>query len=425
MPINVLIVAGERFHRKILVNLLGQLDYSEFEILEAENGKDAVAQLSSKPQLELILLDARLEDTGAAQFLTAVRRLEAYAVTSVVILCDEGDPILKELSTHNIQAVLTKPFDPAQTRKNLSRVIYTVALRCGIRRTDRKSLLLIDNDASFVGKVEPLLDAVYSLESATNLEQGVSHAFLNRQLDVVLLSSRLEEGWEAGVRRLREQLRLPPPVILLLGNPGGNNGMKQLADGVTERGTSMEDFIWSLVNNMYANEAERQQVLLEIVKRDLVNRFRAYIMERVQTYLPDNMPFSYRRNLRFATDWQAIIRFENRDSTMRLVLSLSGIDDELISMVHNIQRTNNLQEKRPDTRGYLLKLLEPIGDFVESQVDRWKLGLYRSSVESSSALSNRISYEWAAQFGFESDTTNHRFQLSLGLVGDKHHSEWV
>jgi two-component system, OmpR family, KDP operon response regulator KdpE len=103
-PLKVLIVDDEPPIRKLLRMGLSTQGY---EILEATNGKTALAQLEEKP--DLIILDLGLPDMQGLDLLTAIRaRNESVPI---VVLSSRGDESVKVRALDlGADDYLTKPF---------------------------------------------------------------------------------------------------------------------------------------------------------------------------------------------------------------------------------------------------------------------------------------------------------------------------
>ena len=85
-----------------------------FTVVEAENGLDALAQLSTMPTPDLILLDWNMPRMPGLQFVQELRRRYPDASTKVLMVSAENDPRrMRQVLVSGADAYLTKPFTPA------------------------------------------------------------------------------------------------------------------------------------------------------------------------------------------------------------------------------------------------------------------------------------------------------------------------
>ena len=114
----ILIVDDEPAWIKALSHLLRKQGY---KVLEATNGKDALAALSgAKP--DLILSDVRMPDMNGFDFLDQVRRTSKNAKTPVIFLSAMDDyDARKTAKDLGAADYLIKPFDEKDVLSVLSR----------------------------------------------------------------------------------------------------------------------------------------------------------------------------------------------------------------------------------------------------------------------------------------------------------------
>ncbi len=86
-----------------------------FEVTEAIDGQDALAQLETVDGLSLILLDVNMPGKNGVQVLKEIRELDSdNRHIPVVMLTTEGQPhLIREARSAGAKAWLVKPFDPA------------------------------------------------------------------------------------------------------------------------------------------------------------------------------------------------------------------------------------------------------------------------------------------------------------------------
>jgi DNA-binding NtrC family response regulator len=113
----VLIVDDDDEMRRLLGGLLSPV----CEVLDASNGIDALCLLR-RARPRLILLDLAMPDMGGLEVLSAALRLAPAA--QVVMLTGETD-VNSAVQALNMgaSAYVTKPFDPAFLREEVSRLL--------------------------------------------------------------------------------------------------------------------------------------------------------------------------------------------------------------------------------------------------------------------------------------------------------------
>ena len=110
MKKQVLIVEDKKINRELLNSILSE----EYEVLEAENGKDALDVLSvHKNSIALILLDVIMPVMGGFDFLDRVKKDEELSLIPVIVMTqsDREEDELAALA-HGATDFLTKPYHP-------------------------------------------------------------------------------------------------------------------------------------------------------------------------------------------------------------------------------------------------------------------------------------------------------------------------
>jgi CheY-like chemotaxis protein len=107
MALNVLVVDDDFINRKLLENILKKHD-EVIEILEAENGKDALEKIASNPQINMILLDIIMPIVDGMEFLKKFRADMKYTHIPVIILSTD-DTRKTEALNHGANDFLRKP----------------------------------------------------------------------------------------------------------------------------------------------------------------------------------------------------------------------------------------------------------------------------------------------------------------------------
>jgi two-component system chemotaxis response regulator CheY len=111
MPATVMIVDDSQMVRKQVARTLIA---AGFAVIEAQDGADALAQLShANPGPALIVLDVNMPNMGGIEFLQSLRGRGAIAIPPVVMLTTEGEPrLMQEAKALGAKGWIVKPFRP-------------------------------------------------------------------------------------------------------------------------------------------------------------------------------------------------------------------------------------------------------------------------------------------------------------------------
>ena len=114
----ILIVDDSAFMRTILKDLVSQSKWAGSEILEAENGDEAVAQCqASKP--DLLLLDIVMPGKDGIEVLKEI----GFNSPSVVIVSSMGqESIIDQAKSLGAKDYIVKPFDAKQVVESLNKL---------------------------------------------------------------------------------------------------------------------------------------------------------------------------------------------------------------------------------------------------------------------------------------------------------------
>ena len=94
-----------------------------YEVIEACDGKDALAKLDGK-KIHLIISDVNMPNMDGISFVKAAKQLAAYKFTPVIMLTTEaGDAKKAEGQAAGAKAWVVKPFQPAQMLAAVTKLI--------------------------------------------------------------------------------------------------------------------------------------------------------------------------------------------------------------------------------------------------------------------------------------------------------------
>lgn len=116
--------------RKILIVDDSKLIHKMFEVMlrvhrlvHAEDGVDGLTKLAEHADVDLILLDVNMPRMNGLEFLSEVRKNEAFAQTPIVIVSTEGkDEDTERALEAGASAYITKPFQSEKILDVVSRL---------------------------------------------------------------------------------------------------------------------------------------------------------------------------------------------------------------------------------------------------------------------------------------------------------------
>ncbi|OIP99528.1 MAG: response regulator [Zetaproteobacteria bacterium CG2_30_46_52] len=110
MTQKVLVVDDARVVRISLGRILKKLG---FEIIEAENGKEAYEAMNAHPDIALVMLDWNMPVMNGYEFLVAMREQERFSENPRVIMVttETGMPSMLKALAAGADEYIMKPFD--------------------------------------------------------------------------------------------------------------------------------------------------------------------------------------------------------------------------------------------------------------------------------------------------------------------------
>jgi two-component system, chemotaxis family, chemotaxis protein CheY len=96
-------------------NVRARVLRQEHELVEAEDGRKALAALAaSKQRFDVILLDLRMPDMNGVEFVQAVRRGTLFRDVPIVVTTaePESSPLLQDARGLGVAAIVKKPWKP-------------------------------------------------------------------------------------------------------------------------------------------------------------------------------------------------------------------------------------------------------------------------------------------------------------------------
>ena len=120
MAKTILIVDDSVSVRQVLSILLKS---AGFTVLEAEDGRDALAKLTGQ-KIHLIVSDVNMPNMDGITFVKAVKQLPSYKFTPIIMLTTESQEASKrEGQAAGAKAWVVKPFKPEQMLSAVQKLV--------------------------------------------------------------------------------------------------------------------------------------------------------------------------------------------------------------------------------------------------------------------------------------------------------------
>ncbi len=100
------------------------LTHAGYDVLEAGDGRQGLAQLEAAQRVHLIVSDVNMPNMDGITFLTQVKQHPRHKFTPVIMLTTEGQDAKKqEGRAAGAKAWMVKPFNPPQLLDAVSRLV--------------------------------------------------------------------------------------------------------------------------------------------------------------------------------------------------------------------------------------------------------------------------------------------------------------
>ncbi|MEO0279213.1 MAG: chemotaxis response regulator CheY [candidate division WOR-3 bacterium] len=121
----ILVVDDSPTMRRIIVNVLNRLGYKN--VIEAENGLDALSKLKANPDVGLVLTDWNMPEMDGLSFVEAVRSSPAFSKLPIIMVTTIGakDEIIKALKA-GVNNYIVKPFTPEILKEKIEKTLAGV-----------------------------------------------------------------------------------------------------------------------------------------------------------------------------------------------------------------------------------------------------------------------------------------------------------
>ncbi|MEG1912065.1 MAG: EAL domain-containing protein [Cloacibacillus sp.] len=157
MPKKILIVDDQVINRRILKKLL----CDQYEIVEAENGAEALAVLEKQSAgLSAVILDLIMPVMDGYSVLEAMEKNQCLSEIPVIVATQEDK---KETESRALELgardFVSKPYNPTVLRKRLANLIELYESNVRIHRSERDLLTGLYNKDAFCRRAEEFMDA--------------------------------------------------------------------------------------------------------------------------------------------------------------------------------------------------------------------------------------------------------------------------
>ncbi|MGB9668393.1 MAG: response regulator [Thermosulfidibacteraceae bacterium] len=121
----ILVVDDSPTMRRIIVNVLNRIGYKD--VIEAENGLDALHKLKVNPDVSLILTDWNMPEMDGLTFVETVRSSPVFKSIPIIMVTTIGakEEIIKALKA-GVNNYIVKPFTPDILREKIEKTLAQI-----------------------------------------------------------------------------------------------------------------------------------------------------------------------------------------------------------------------------------------------------------------------------------------------------------
>ena len=121
VPKTILFVEDSPTMRRIIANSLRQVGFDE--IIEAENGVDALEKLEGK-KVDLVVTDWNMPEMNGAELVKTLREMPTYAEVPIIMITTRGmkDDVMTAMKL-GVNGYIVKPFTPEILQEKLRSII--------------------------------------------------------------------------------------------------------------------------------------------------------------------------------------------------------------------------------------------------------------------------------------------------------------
>ncbi len=118
----ILVVDDSPTMRRIIINVLNRIGYKD--VVEAENGLDALSKLKANPDIGLILTDWNMPEMDGLTFVETVRSSPEFKSIPIIMVTTIGakEEIIKALKA-GVNNYIVKPFTPDILKEKIEKTL--------------------------------------------------------------------------------------------------------------------------------------------------------------------------------------------------------------------------------------------------------------------------------------------------------------
>lgn len=122
----ILIVDDSKIIRRILTNILKERDIFEHEIIEADDGAEAL-RIIFENNIDLILLDWNMPKLNGIDFLKTIRKIKKYKNIPVIMITSEAAKYnVMEAIKSGVSEYIIKPINTTKVLKKLDKYLKEI-----------------------------------------------------------------------------------------------------------------------------------------------------------------------------------------------------------------------------------------------------------------------------------------------------------
>ncbi len=123
MALNIMIVDDSSLTRKAIKQIIDMLGLDVGQILEAENGTEAL-KILEETKVDLVLADLNMPEMGGIEMIYHMRGNEAIKDIPVVVVSTESSTTrIEGLLANGAKAYLHKPFTPEEFKEVITQTV--------------------------------------------------------------------------------------------------------------------------------------------------------------------------------------------------------------------------------------------------------------------------------------------------------------
>ncbi len=123
MALNILVVDDSSLTRKAIKRIIDMLGLDVGQILEAENGAEAL-KILSETKVNLVLADLNMPEMGGIEMIYRMKGNEATKDIPVIVVSTESSTTrIEGLLANGAKAYLHKPFTPEEVKEVITQTV--------------------------------------------------------------------------------------------------------------------------------------------------------------------------------------------------------------------------------------------------------------------------------------------------------------